>query len=48
LFLYAIHTVLTGNGMAFAELPKNSGNAMQLYFGGHISTGLSIGVQNWL
>ena len=24
-FPYAIHTVLTGNGMAFADLPKNRG-----------------------
>ena len=37
-FPYAIHTVLTDNGMAFADLPKNRGRhiAMQAMFGGHI------------
>jgi transposase InsO family protein len=37
-FPYAIHTVLTDNGMAFADLPKNRDRypAMQAIFGGHI------------
>ena len=37
-FSYAIHTVLTDNGMAFADLPKNRGRhaAMEAMFGGHI------------
>ena len=37
-FPYAIHTVLTDNGMAFADLPKNRGRhaAMDAMFGGHI------------
>ena len=37
-FPYAIHTVLTDNGMAFADLPKNRGRypAMEAMFGGHI------------
>ena len=37
-FPYAIHTVLTDNGMAFADLPKNRGRypAMKAMFGGHI------------
>lgn len=37
-FPYAIHTVLTDNGMAFADLPKNRGRhaAMEAIFGGHI------------
>jgi transposase InsO family protein len=35
-FPYKIHTVLTDNGMAFADLPKNRENAMNTYFGGHI------------
>ena len=37
-FPYAIHTVLTDNGMAFADLPKNRGRnaATQAIFGGHI------------
>lgn len=37
-FPYAIHTVLTDNGMAFADLPKNRGRhaAMVAIFGGHI------------
>ncbi len=35
---YAIHTVLTDNGMAFADLPKNRGRypAVEAMFGGHI------------
>jgi hypothetical protein len=37
-FPYAIHTVLTDNGMAFADLPKNRDRypAMQAIFGRHI------------
>jgi hypothetical protein len=37
-FPYQIHTVLTDNGMAFADLPKNRGKhpAMEAIFGGHI------------
>ena len=37
-FPYRIHTVLTDNGMAFADLPKNRGRhaAMEAIFGGHI------------
>jgi transposase InsO family protein len=37
-FPYAIHTVLTDNGMAFADLPKNRGRYPELaaIFGGHI------------
>ena len=37
-FPYAIHTMLTDNGMAFADLPKNRGRspAMEAMFGGHI------------
>ena len=37
-FPYAIHTVLTDNGMAFADLPKNRGRypAVEAMFGGHI------------
>jgi hypothetical protein len=35
-FLYKIHTVLTDNGMAFVDLPKNRENAMNIYFGDHI------------
>ncbi len=37
-FPYAIHTVLTDNGMAFADLPKNRGRypAIEAIFGGHI------------
>ena len=37
-FPYAVHTVLTDNGMAFADLPKNRGRspATQAMFGGHI------------
>jgi len=37
-FPYAIHTVLTDNGMAFADLPKNRGRspAMEAMFGGHV------------
>ena len=37
-FPYAIHTVLTDNGMAFADLPKNRGRRpeMAAICGGHI------------
>jgi transposase InsO family protein len=37
-FLYRLHTVLTDNGMAFADLPKNRGRypAIEAFFGGHI------------
>ena len=37
-FPYAIHSVLTDNGMAFADLPKNRGRspAMEAMFCGHI------------
>ena len=37
-FPYAIHTVLTDNGMAFADLPKNRGRhpEMEAIFGGRI------------
>lgn len=37
-FLYAIHTVLTDNGMAFADLPKNRGRYPEIVaiFGGHV------------
>ena len=37
-FPYAIHTVLTDNGMAFADLPKNRGRhpEIEAVFGGHI------------
>jgi len=37
-FPYVIHTVLTDNGMAFADLPKNRGRypATEAMFGGHI------------
>ena len=37
-FPYAIYTVLTDNGMAFADLPKNRGRypAFDAIFGGHI------------
>jgi transposase InsO family protein len=37
-FPYKLHTVLTDNGMAFADLPKNRGRhaAMEAIFGGHI------------
>ncbi len=37
-FPYAIHTVLTDNGMAFADLPKNLGRHREIVamFGGHI------------
>lgn len=37
-FTYAIHNVLTDNGMAFADLPKNRGRhaAVEAIFGGHI------------
>jgi transposase InsO family protein len=37
-FPYQIHTVLTDNGMAFADLPKNRGRYPQIeaIFGGHI------------
>jgi transposase InsO family protein len=37
-FPYRVHTVLTDNGMAFADLPKNRGRhpRMEAIFGGHI------------
>jgi transposase InsO family protein len=37
-FPYRIHTVLTDNGMAFADLPKNRGRypEIEAFFGGHI------------
>jgi transposase InsO family protein len=37
-FPYQIHTVLTDNGMAFADLPKNRGRhpEIEAIFGGHI------------
>ena len=35
-FPYKIHTVLTDNGMAFADLPKNRNGATRRYFGAHI------------
>jgi transposase InsO family protein len=37
-FPYQLHTVLTDNGMAFADLPKNRGRypAIEAIFGGHI------------
>ncbi len=37
-FPYRLHTVLTDNGMAFAELPKNRGRYPELeaVFGGHV------------
>jgi transposase InsO family protein len=37
-FPYQIHTVLTDNGMAFADLPKNRGRypEIEAFFGGHI------------
>ncbi len=35
-FPYAIHTVLTDNGMAFADLPKNRNGPTRRYLGGHI------------
>src|SRR3712207_4519768 len=37
-FPYQIHTVLTDNGMAFADLPRNRGRHPQIeaFFGGHI------------
>ena len=35
-FPYKIHTVLTDNGMAFADLPKNRGGPTQRFFGPHI------------
>jgi transposase InsO family protein len=37
-FPYQIHTVLTDNGMAFADLPKNRGRYPEIaaIFGGHI------------
>jgi transposase InsO family protein len=37
-FPYQIHTVLTDNGMAFAELPRNRGRypGFEAIFGGHI------------
>ena len=35
-FPYKIHTVLTDNGIAFADLPKNRGGATACLSGGHI------------
>lgn len=35
-FPYRIHTVLTDNGMAFADLPKNRNGATRRYLGAHI------------
>ena len=35
-FPYQIHTVLTDNGMAFADLPKNRGGPSRRYLGPHI------------
>jgi transposase-like protein len=35
-FPYKIHTVLTDNGVAFADLPKNRGGATAYWSGGHI------------
>jgi hypothetical protein len=35
-FPYKIHTVLTDNGMAFADLPKNMTGATRRYLGAHI------------
>src|SRR5215212_4050291 len=35
-FPYAIHTVLTDNGMAFADLPKNRSGPTRRYLGAHI------------
>ncbi len=35
-FSYKIHTVLTDNGTAFADLPKNRGGATARYLGRHI------------
>src|SRR6266446_2301093 len=35
-FAYKSHTVLTDNGMAFADLPKNRNGATRQYLGAHI------------
>ena len=35
-FPYKIHTVLTDNGMAFADLPKNRGGPSRRFLGPHI------------
>lgn len=35
-FPYKIHTVLTDNGMAFADLPKNRNGASRRYLDAHI------------
>ena len=35
-FPYVIHTVLTDNGMAFADLPKNRNGPTRRYLGAHI------------
>jgi len=35
-FPYAIHTVLTDNGMAFADLPRNRNGPTRRYLGAHI------------
>ena len=39
-FPYAIHTVLTDNGMAFAGLPKNRNGPTRRYLGAHIFAGV--------
>jgi transposase InsO family protein len=35
-FPHKIHTILTDNGMAFADLPKNRNGASRRYLGAHI------------
>jgi len=35
-FPYQVHTVLTDNGMAFADLPKNRNGPSRRYLGAHI------------
>lgn len=35
-FPHAIHTVLTDNGMAFADLPRNRNEPARRYLGAHI------------
>ena len=35
-FPYKIHTVLTDNGMAFADLPKNRNKPIRAFLGMHI------------
>ena len=41
-FPYKIHTVLTDNGMAFADLPKNRTGATRKYCGPHIFDRVSV------